>query len=170
MIHKAQSQRDFERVVSLSLEKSGKINRYCTLGSVVMKETDLGKVFKISVAQFQIGSSYVNRKKRRKGEDFAPKRKSYYSDFNENGTVRFLNSNPDKKYICVWKSQIQSLEEHYLDCDGNILKKESISGLQEGEPDSPRYYHMENVWYVSANGQMIYGDEYNLYKDFISNV
>ena len=170
MIHKAQSLKDFERTVSMSLEQSGKTNKFCTLGSAVMKETDLGKVFKISIAQFQIGSSYLNRKKNREGNDFLPKRKSYYSDYNENGTVRFLNSNPDKKYICVWKSQIKNLEEHYIDCDGNILKKETISGLQEGEPDSPRYYHMENVWYVSANNQQVYGEDYDLYKDFITNV
>jgi hypothetical protein len=86
MIHKAQSQRDFERTVSHSLEKSEKYNRVCTIGSTVMKVTGQGKVFKISIAQFQIGSSYVNRKKRREGEDFQPKRKSYYSDFNENLT------------------------------------------------------------------------------------
>jgi hypothetical protein len=29
---------------------------------------------------------------------------------------------------------------------------------------------MENVWYVAANGQQLFGVEYDLYKDFIINV
>jgi dipeptidyl aminopeptidase/acylaminoacyl peptidase len=170
MIHKAQSLKDFERTVSHSLEISGKKNRFCTIGSTVEKITDIGTIYKISIAQFQSGSDYVTRKKSREGEDFTLKRKSYYSDYNENGTVRFLNRDPSKKYICVWKSQIKSLEEYYTDDKGEVIKKESISGLKEGEPDAPRYYHMENVWYVSANGQQIYGDDYDLYKDFLNNI
>ena len=169
MIHKVQSLAEFTRIVSKTLEIAGKSNRFATIGSTVRKETSQGHIYKVSVAQFQIGSDYVTRKVNRE-DSFVLKRKSYYSDFNENGTVRFLNSNPDKKYVCVWKSQIKSLEETYLTEQGDIIKKENIPGLVEGEADAPRYYHIENIWYVSANGQQLYGVDYEDYKDFIINV
>jgi len=174
MIHKAIGSKDFLDSVSEALEQSGKKNRFCTIKSTTEKKLKDGRVIKkISEAQFEIGSSYTNRMKKpkRQGKGFKPKRKPYYSDYNENGTVRELVSNPAKKYICVWKSKIKSLSETYVDMNGNILDKKDVDVLlPDGQVDSPRYFGIDNVWYVSANGQTIVTEDYEDFKDFIDNI
>ena len=170
MIHKVIDQEDFLRHVSEQLGMSGKSNRFVTLGAKTKKKTkEYGEVNKVSLVQYEMGSDYVSRKKKphRDGENFKVKRRPYYQDFNDNGTVRELISDPNKKYICVWKNKIRKLKEVFVDNNGNIL--DDVTPLYENE-DAPRYFKIENVWYVSANGQTIITEEYEEFKDFLDNI
>lgn len=175
MIHKAINKDDFLTTVSDTLGVSGKKNRWVTVGYSVEKKAKDGSIIrKICKAQFEIGSSYFNRmiKPHREGDSFQMSgRKPVYNDYNENGTVRSLISNPDQKYIWIWKSAIDSMVEAHIDSNGNILSQVDVDNLiPEGKKDAPRCIKMENVWYVSANGQTIVSEDYGLYKAFIDNI
>ena len=170
MIHEVIDRDEFLKNVSETLGKSGKSNRFVTIGATTRKKTkEWGEVWKVTIAQFEIGSSYVDRmrKEHREGKDFKPKRDSYYDDYNENGTVKSLKSDPSKKYIAVWKSALRYLYEVYTDDNGNIL--EDVTPIGD-ELDRPRYYKLDNVWYVSGNKQKLITEDYHQFKDFLDNI